>query len=123
MRTIWKFPLPLHCETAPVCVLMVPPSFKPLSVDLQRGVPVIWAEVDVPAWAISDTVTDTVTDPVMPSGESRLLARRLRVTRCGTGRQMPSDPGSYLGTYQCLDQTCNKHVYLKWEDGTPVVRA
>lgn len=115
MRTIWKFPLPLHCENAPVNTLRVPASFRPLSVDLQRGVPVIWAEVDVPQRVLDK-------DPDLgPDYEH--WDKCVFVTRCATGKPMPPDPGTYIGTYQYLDQTCNKHVYIKWEDGTPVVRA
>lgn len=113
MKTIWKYELPLHCENAPVHVLAVPPSFRPLSVQLQRGVPVIWAEVDVPSWTFDK-------DPDRDEDVQKLLTERVHVTRCATGRPRPESPGSYLGTYQCLDETCNKHVYLKWGDGTPL---
>lgn len=73
MRAIWKF------EVTPTdrFVIDMPKEAKLLAVQVQHGVPQLWAEVD----------TDN-------AKEYRTFAIY------GTGNMLPSDPGKYVGTFQ-----------------------
>lgn len=72
-RTIWKFPLDLVARPEPA----MPRGARVLTVQLQNGIPTVWAAVDPTA-------------PVEP--------RPLVVV--GTGNLLPNDAGPYIGTWQ-----------------------
>lgn len=73
-RTVWKFPIPWPPSASTVFVDM-PMGATMLTVQLQYGVPCIWAKVD----------------PLAPH-ESR------RIAIVGTGHGAPPDSSQYLGT-------------------------
>lgn len=81
MKTIWKFPL------ADQQALMVPKGAKPLTVQLQAGVPYLWCEVDT-----SQNYT------------------RLNVFTYGTGH-IVKEGAQYIGTYQEMGGELIWHVY------------
>lgn len=74
MRTIWKYPLQIAGRN----VLTVPAGARFLCVQIQRGEPCVWAEVDTE----------------MPGEEVR------EVLTVATGDVRPVSPWRYIGTYQ-----------------------
>jgi hypothetical protein len=77
--SIWKYPL----ETTDEQEVKVPKRAIPLCVQVQGGVPCLWARVDPKNWAEGKVET-------------------LIVRTHGTGHPIDGDPGQYLGTYQLL---------------------
>ena len=88
MKTIWKFRI-----TGDQTIEM-PGGAKVLCVQEQKGDPYLWALVD------SDTPTSKRAFSIF-----------------GTGHDVPSDPGSYIGTFQLNDGQFVFHVFEK-EEGT-----
>jgi hypothetical protein len=72
MKTIWKYPLAVESQV----ILTMPIDARILTVQMQNGVPTLWAEVD----------------PDSKSKESRY------VEVIGTGFDF--EPGTYIGTVQ-----------------------
>ena len=72
MRKIWKFPAPF-----PNGNIVMPKGAKVLTLQMQDGVPTLWAEVDPDA---PDEIHHLVT--------------------YGTGHPVDPGAGSYIGTYQ-----------------------
>lgn len=87
MKTIWKFPLEVPDEQ----VLMVPKGAKPLTVQLQAGVPCLWCEVD-----------------------SAQNYTRLNIFIYGTGDTV-KEGAQYIGTYQTMGGELIWHVYAAFE--------
>lgn len=83
MKSIWKFPLPSY-----PCVIEMPSSAEVLTVQVQDGIPCLWALVEV---------------------ENDLVRREFRVY--GTGGQLPINPGKYIGTFQLLGGGYVGHVF------------
>ena len=82
--TIWKFDLPVGDQAA----LQMPIGAKVLAVQVQRGTPCIWAEVDPDAgW------------------EQRLFVIR------GTGHPFRGGERQYVGTFQLEGGALVFHVY------------
>jgi hypothetical protein len=86
MTTIYKFPLKL---TALQQVDM-PAESKILCVQMQRGVPCLWAVVE------RDAINQ--------------WSRTIRMI--GTGNEAPNETDAYLGTVQIDDGTLVLHVFL-----------
>jgi hypothetical protein len=83
MAAIWKYPLTL----SPLQLIHTPRVFRPLSVQVQDGVPTIWAEVE-PGGGIDRAVTIV-----------------------GTGGEVPPFAGPFLGTVQLGEFVW--HVYVQ----------
>lgn len=81
---IWKYQLAVD----DVQHFSAPRNAKPLSVQMQRGVPTLWMHVD-------------------PNEPLEIAT----VSTYGTGHQMPPNPGEYVGTYQTLDGSLVFHVF------------
>lgn len=73
MKAIWKFPL----NVTDVQPISVPSGAKPLAVQVQNGVPCLWAMVDPHA------------------KKATIFVRTFR-----TGHDVQDDPGEHVGTYQ-----------------------
>jgi hypothetical protein len=85
MKTIWKFPL----EVTDVQTVRMPRGARILCVQVQSGVPCLWAEVD-------------------PKAETEL--RTLRIY--GTGHPMAEgEQRNYVGTFQLVGMGLVFHVY------------
>ena len=82
--TIWKFPI----EIADVTSVNMPVDAKILCLQMQHGVPCLWAEVD----------------PTAP-----MVRRMFRFV--GTGRDVADDLGPYIGTIQSGDGFYVFHLY------------
>ena len=91
MRTIWKFQL----EVTDIQTIFIPKGAKFLTVNLQRGIPCLWFEVDSDAPKIAS-----------------------RIVTVGTGHRVDwmSSAMKYLGTYQQLDGEFIGHVYIVEND-------
>jgi hypothetical protein len=89
MTTVFKYPL----TSAPVQTIVTPRLWHPLTVQIQNGVPCIWAL--------------TTTDDLV------LTARRVLVV--GTGRELPplTTPDEYLGTVQEAGGALVWHVFVQ----------
>ena len=86
MLTIHKFPLDGNAE---VNVLMMPGDADILCVDVQRGVPCVWARLD-----------------------TRAPKREWRVRVYGTGHELPADvPLHYIGTFLWVGGAEVYHVF------------
>jgi hypothetical protein len=86
MKTIWKFPLP----TTSVQQLHMPRGFETLCVQVQQGVPHLWALVDDDADLVE-----------------------VRVETTGTGWPMDGNQCTkYVGTYQEHNGALVWHVFL-----------
>jgi hypothetical protein len=83
MLSVFKFPVGVGDS------VLMPVGAKILSVQVQRGVPCLWA----------------LCDP-----EARLVRRSLKVY--GTGHPVPDNPGTFVGTFQ-LDDRLVFHVFDK----------
>ena len=81
MRTIWKFPVPF-----PGGDIAMPKGAKILTLQMQQGVPTLWAEV-------------------VPDGLNEIH----HLVIYGTGHPIHSGSGSYIGTFQ--DPPFVWHVY------------
>lgn len=84
MAAIWKFPLAVTDRQS----VRMPAGAELLCVQVQRGVPCLWALVD----------------PQAPLHEVEL-------TTYGTGHPIDGDPGDYIGTYQLRDGSLVFHVF------------
>ena len=73
MRTIWKFPVPFSGGN-----IIMPKGAKVLTLQMQYGVPTLWAEVD------PDATIDEIHHLVV----------------YGTGHLIDPGAGNYLGTFQ-----------------------
>ena len=89
MNRVFKYPLKVSDEQ----IVVLPSVRKVLCVEVQGGIPCLWAEVN------------TESEELKP----------LRVLIFGTGHAMPDDPGRYLGTFQLVGGSFVGHVYLKGE--------
>ena len=83
-KTIYKYTIPV--EDSPK--IEMPVGAKVLHVNVQRGVPCIWVEVD-------------------PSNE--IETREFQVY--GTGHMIPDNSGTYLGTFMVDDGNYVFHIY------------
>lgn len=83
--TIWKFPLAVTDHQ----VVMMPEGARILTVQMQQGTPFIWALVDEAA---------------------RLENRTVRTV--GTGHQIETEIGDYIGTYQLNHVLLVFHVFV-----------
>lgn len=83
MSTIYKYPLPAVGRNH----LNMPAGAKLLTVQLQHGVPTVWA-------VVSD-------EPI----ESRVIDLRM------TGETLPPDPGEYIATVQMQDGNFVLHAF------------
>ncbi len=81
---IWKWELGVTDRQ----VLMMPIDAKVLTVQMQHGVPQLWALVDE-------------ADPKEPR----------QFATYGTGNPMPDDPGTYIATYQVHSGSLVFHVF------------
>ena len=88
MLTVWKYPVPVEDEFE----LAIPVPARPLTVQIQDGMPYLWALVDP--------------DP------NRLLARR-RFRLAGTGHPIEeqNDELQYIGTFQMHGDALVFHVF------------
>lgn len=84
MRTIYKYPIPL-CDTS---YIELPQNAQVLTVGVQYGDLYLWAAVD----------------PEEP-------LRKWKFSVYGTGRQIPDNPGKYLGTVQLNGGAFVFHVF------------
>lgn len=84
MRSIFKFPI----ETADAQEVAMPKGASILCVQVQRGVPCLWALVDT-------------AQPIVPR----------KVFVVGTGHLIPADAELYVGTYQLNDGAFVGHVF------------
>lgn len=84
MKSIWKFPLQITDEQT----LEIPKYSEMLAVQVQNGVPCLWARVDPTA-----------------SKETR------KIITHGTGHQVPPATGQYIGTYQVAGGDLVFHVF------------
>lgn len=93
MRTIHKYPLPFSNSDRH---MIAPPTghFKPLALQLQDGVPMLWAEVDVP-------------EDEQPG---RLQQRVVMLV--GTGHPCPPKFMTYMGTLQFRNGSLVLHYYV-----------
>lgn len=83
MTTIWKIKLDV-----PETVTILPAGAKILTVQVQHGFPCIWAVVDT---------------------DAQRVAQRFRAY--GTGEEIESDPGAYIGTVQAIGGLLVWHVF------------
>jgi hypothetical protein len=86
VTTIYKFPLKL----AALQQVEMPAESKILCVQIQRGVPCLWAVVE--------------------RGAINQWSRTIRMV--GTGREAPGDADEYLGTIQIDDGALVLHAFL-----------
>lgn len=84
MKTISKFPL----KITDVQSIMMQEGAKILTLQAQRDIPCIWAEV---------------------IEENKKVKRTF--TTYGTGHELPEYPGEYLGTYQVKNGSGVFHLY------------
>jgi hypothetical protein len=91
MRTVWKFDLNPSQQN-----ILLPVGAQILCVQTQHGIPQLWALVD----------------PETPDREAHWIGVY------GTGHDVPSDPGRYVGTFQLADGALVFHVF----DEQPVIR-
>jgi hypothetical protein len=85
MKTIWKFPL----EVTDVQSVRMPRGARILCVQVQGGVPCLWAEVDPQAASEDRTLRIYGTGHPMAEGEQRV----------------------YIGTFQLVQMEMVFHVY------------
>lgn len=85
MLTIWKFPL----EVEEAQYIEMPRGARVLSVDVQGGIPCLWAVVD----------DQNVKDSVL-------------VITYGTGQPMQMDYTKFIGTYQLYGGSFVGHVFI-----------
>ena len=87
MKTIYKYPL-----NAVETVIRVPGGARLLTIQIQGETPHVWVLVDTDA-------TRRIT---------------MVLTIYGTGHELPSQPGEYVGTWQSRGFVW--HVFLSWRD-------
>lgn len=90
MKSIWKFPLQ---DQPGRQIVEMPKGARILSLQMQRGVPTIWALVD------------------LPTIEDELPCQAFFIY--GTGWEMPDSPGDYVGTYQSVSGRYVWHVFAQ----------
>lgn len=86
-ETIWKFPLEVVDEQS----VEMPAGASPLTVQVQKGEPCLWARVN-------------------PANER--MQRRVFIH--GTGHPLHADAMAYLATFQLLGGTFVGHVFLEY---------
>jgi hypothetical protein len=72
----------------------LPAGSEPLCVQVQRGVPCLWALV-----------------PAAPDNPAEYISTRLVLYTHGTGHVVSTHAGQYLGTYQLRDGAFVGHVF------------
>ena len=87
MKKVWKFSLAIDDRQ----VLRMPVNAQILSVQAQKGSPVLWAIVDY---------------------ETDVIEERIFITH-GTGHSVSEEAGAYIGTYQLRDGDLVFHVFEK----------
>ena len=87
MKTIWKFPL-----TTDMTSVSVPIGSKFLTIQMQNSAVCVWYLVDP---------------------EAEMEVRKFQVY--GTGHELPSIPGEYVGTVQLLGGSLVLHVFEEKE--------
>jgi hypothetical protein len=85
MKTIWKYELAILDEQD----ISAPADWEPLSVQLQRGVPCLWAAVD---------------------SDKPVIQHRLWIH--GTGHKMSEMDRLFVGTFQMPDLGLVFHVFV-----------
>ena len=93
---VWKYELKIENEQW----IELPHGAKILNIDVQRGVPCLWAQVDT---NMGKTSTLIVTH--------------------GTGHKMRSGDMTFLGTYQFDDGSFVGHVFMPLDEGHPIADA
>jgi len=91
--TIWKFPLEFLEEQT----IRMPPGAHVLTVQMQAGIPCLWAEVDDALGGAQDDRSFYIV---------------------GTGHPLPADRGRYIGTFQMHSGEFIFHVYQKLNAST-----
>jgi len=86
MKTIYKYPL----KVADMQIIELPPSSVPLTVQIQKGIPCLWAEVDT----------------------EDCVKQKIEFQTYRTGHPITDNLSEYLSTYQYVDLVF--HVYYKW---------
>lgn len=84
MKKIWKYEFPITGEF----VLYMPKDHVVLTVQLQRGVPCLWAVVD-------------------PDSPKETTGFKIS----GTGQPLPEDVGRYVGTFMTGDENFVWHLF------------
>lgn len=84
MNTIWKIPLPSDDN-----IVSLPLNARPLTLQLQKGMPCAWFEVD-----------------------DGLMKHDRKVYIVGTGHPLPEGL-TYLGTFQILDGEMVFHAFIE----------
>ena len=84
-KSIWKFPL----SVTDAQLVEMPLEAKILTVDAQRDIVCLWAEVD----------------PVVAEKHFRTI------WIFGTGHSMPDDPGNYIGSFTLASGDLVFHAY------------
>lgn len=85
-KTIWKFPVTFDGP------IVLPADAQVLSVQMQHGIPTMWAIVD------PDTAT-----------RYNRATKRLHIA--GTGHELPDNLGRFIDTFQMEDGTLVFHVF------------
>jgi len=86
MKTVYKFPFTVQDE---IC-LQMPKGAQILSVQMQHGVPVIWALVD-------------------PDRDTPVVERQFHLA--GTGHPLPNALGKFVGTFQMMNGDLVLHLF------------
>lgn len=86
MKTIWKWTLAVTDQQ----FVDMPQDAEPLSVQMQGGLPQLWA---------------------LCSPDKAKVGRSIRII--GTGHPITDDPGSHIGTFQMHDGGLVFHVFWK----------
>ena len=89
MKTIWKYPLSVTDEQT----VLIPKGSRLLTVQIQRGIPFLWAEVD--------TDVPKVNRLIETFGTGHAISR-------------PNNPRRHIGTYQVEEQLVF-HVFERLE--------
>ena len=88
MNVIWKQPLSI----VPQQQFWLPRGARPLCIQVQHCEPILWYQCD-----------------------SEAVKTVRRFDMYGTGREMPADAGTYIGTFQLDSGSLVFHVY-EWEE-------
>jgi hypothetical protein len=95
MYSIWKYPVPI----SDLFTILMPTGSRLLSVQVQGSEPQLWALVDP---------------------EAPIVRRALRVH--GTGHDVATDIGAYVGTFQMRMGTLVFHLFDQGETPSPETR-
>jgi len=88
MREVWKFPIQHPGRRDGSFPVVMPHDSKILSIQIQKGEPVMWALVET---------------------SNRLETRVFQTF--GTGHELPADEMVYRGTYQLIDGAFVGHLF------------